>query len=252
MTVFAYLRVSTEDQTVESQKLGIVEYATRQGLTIDKYITDDGVSGTVLAKDRNLNKILKQAKEGDKVIVSELSRLGRSTADVINTCQIFIKKGVSCYFIKQNMALDNTPMGKMMVAILSAFAEMERDLISQRTIEGLRRAKAQGKVLGRKVGSGGFSKLDDKEEEIRKLIERGYNKNQLAKKFKVSFCCVQKFLSNKNIFIINNPNLSEEQKEEIKEELGLNKKRKYKRIKTIPDNVKTTITKTSNSIKLSW
>lgn len=252
MTVYAYYRVSTDKQDYESQKVGVVEYAKRNGLTIDKEVIDDGVSGTVLAKDRKLNTILKKAVKGDTVITSELSRLGRSTADVINTCQLFVKKGVNCYLIKQGMAIDNTPMGKMMIAILGAFAEMERDLISQRTKEGLARVKATGKVLGRRVGSGGYSKLDDKEEEIRKLIDKGYNKNQLAKKFKVSFCCIQKFLSNKNIFIVNNPNLSEEQKEEIKEELGLYKKRRYKPIKTIPDNAKTTITKTSNSIKLSW
>lgn len=200
MTVYAYLRVSTEDQTVESQKLGIVEYATRQGLTIDKYITDDGVSGTVLAKDRNLNKILKQAKEGDKVIVSELSRLGRSTADVINTCQIFIKKGVSCYFIKQNMALDNTPMGKMMVAILSAFAEMERDLISQRTIEGLRRAKAQGKVLGRPIGCRNLKlKTDAIAEEIISMFNQGKTKTEIAKKFNLSKPTLYRFLIKKGV-----------------------------------------------------
>lgn len=251
MTTWAYYRVSTEEQTVESQKIGVLDYAKRLNLNIDREIIDDGVSGTVLAKDRNLNKILKQAKQGDKVIVSELSRLGRSTSDVLNTCQIFIKRGIDCYFVKQSMALDNTPMGKMMVAILSAFAEMERDLISQRTKEGLARVKAQGKVLGRRIGSGGFSKLDDKEEEIKQLVERGYNKNQLAKKFNVSFCCVHKFCNSKNIHI-KSQKLSKEQVKEIREELKYKTFHKYKKLNIIPEGAKTTITKTKNSIKLSW
>ncbi len=200
MTVYAYLRVSTDDQTVESQKLGIVEYATRQGLTIDKYITDDGVSGTVLAKDRKLNTILKKAVKGDTVITSELSRLGRSTADVINTCQLFVKKGVNCYLIKQGMAIDNTPMGKMMIAILGAFAEMERDLISQRTKEGLARIKAQGKSLGRPIGCRNIKlKTDAIAEEIISMFKQGKTKVEIAKKFNLSKPTLYRFLVKKGV-----------------------------------------------------
>ena len=251
MTVYAYYRVSTDKQDFESQKIGVVDYAKRAGLTIEKEIVDDGVSGTVLAKDRKLNVILKKSVKGDTVITSELSRLGRSTSDVINTCQSLIKKGVNVYLVKQGMAIDNTPMGKMMVAILGAFAEMERDLISQRTIEGLQRARANGKILGRRIGSGGFSKLDDKEEEIKQLVERGYNKNQLAKKFNVSFCCMHKFCNNKNIYI-KNQKLSKEQIKEIREELKYKTPHTYKKINIVPDGTKATITKTKTSIKLTW
>lgn len=198
MTVWAYYRVSTDDQTIESQKIGVVECAKRLNQRIEKEVIDDGVSGTVLAKDRNLNKILKQGKSGDKVIVAELSRLGRSTADVINTCQTFIKKGIYCYFVKQNMALDNTPMGKMMIAILSAFAEMERDLISQRTKEGLARAKAQGKKLGRKFGMS-WSKLNSVKDEVIKEFKNGSSKRGLAGKYGVSWCTIQRFLQKEKI-----------------------------------------------------
>lgn len=197
MTVYAYYRVSTDKQDYESQKIGVVEYAKRNGLTIDKEVIDDGVSGTVLAKDRKLNNILKKAVKGDTVITSELSRLGRSTADVINTCQLFVKKGVNCYLIKQGMVIDNTPMGKMMIAILGAFAEMERDLISQRTKEGLARVKAQGKILGRRKGFS-WSKLAEYKEEIRELCKTNHL-TYIAKKYNVSWGTLYRFCDNNGI-----------------------------------------------------
>ena len=130
--IWAYYRVSTGKQDIDAQKLGVKDYADRQGWSIDREIIDDGVSGTVIAKKRNLWKIVKESTDGDWVIVSELSRLGRSTIDVLETCSILGEKGVNVWFVKQGIALDKSPMGKMILAILSAFSEMERDLISQR------------------------------------------------------------------------------------------------------------------------
>lgn len=146
MTVFAYYRVSTDKQDYESQKIGVVEYANRMGLTIDKEIVDDGVSGTVKACKRNLKKILVQMRHGDIVITSELSRLGRSTSDVLQTCEKFANRGVSCYLVKQGMALDRSPMGKMMTAIFSAFAEM----LSARWQAEIRIAGGYNEAMARK------------------------------------------------------------------------------------------------------
>lgn len=126
MTVWAYYRVSTDKQDYNSQKLGVLDYCDKNGLTIEKEVVDDGVSGCIKAKDRNLNKIIKNGNKGDWLIVSELSRLGRSTIDVLETCRIFGKKGINVYLVKQSIKLDESPMGKMILAILSAFAEMER------------------------------------------------------------------------------------------------------------------------------
>ena len=103
MTVYAYYRVSTDKQDYNSQKLGVVEYCCRANFNIDKEILDEGVSGTVKAKDRKLWKIIKESKEGDYLITSELSRLGRSTVDVLETCNTLSKKGVNVYFVKQAM-----------------------------------------------------------------------------------------------------------------------------------------------------
>lgn len=196
MTVYAYYRVSTEKQDCNSQKLGVVEHCNRAGLKIDKEVIDDGVSGTVRAKERKLWSIVKIAKKGDYLITSELSRLGRSTVDVLETCNILAKKGVNVYFVKQGMGLDQSPMGKMMTAILSAFAEMERDLISQRTVEGLARAKAQGKHLGRPHGMN-YSKL--KIEEVSALAENGYNKTEIATSLSCTWLTIHRFCRKNNI-----------------------------------------------------
>lgn len=181
--IYAYYRVSNSDQNYNSQKLGVEEYCKRCGYEIDKEVIDDGVSGTVKAKDRNLWKIIKEAKSGDWVITSELSRIGRSTTDVLQTLNTLSKKGVNVYFVKQAMQLDQSPMGKMMTAILSAFAEMERDLISQRTKEGIDRAKREGKHVGRPFSSTNtLYKLDDERHYIGIMLMQGITYAEMARR----------------------------------------------------------------------
>lgn len=191
--IYAYYRVSSEDQNYNSQKLGVLEWCNRAGWKIDKEVVDDGISGTVKAKDRRLWKIVKEAQKGDWVITSELSRIGRSTTDVLNTLNTLAKKGVNVYFVKQAMQLDQSPMGKMMTAILSAFAEMERDLISQRTIEGIERARREGKHIGRPSG-----KQSDvfkmKEEELRACRRSGMSKSQISRCYNIHRQTVNKYM----------------------------------------------------------
>lgn len=244
MTVWAYYRVSTGKQDIDSQKVGVYDYAKRQGLKIDKEILDDGVSGVVLAKDRNLNKIIKQSQKGDKVIVPELSRLGRSTSDVINTCNQFIVKGVNVYFIKQSMSLDNTPMGKMMVAILSAFSEMERDLIRQRSIEGIARAKAEGKQIGRPYGFT-YCSLDSKKDEIQQMLRDGYNYSQIARKLNTSWATLYRFLKLHGLYKAKINVSKNDDRNFVKVE-------KYTPVKKIPAGVITEKIITKNSIKIRW
>ena len=202
MTVYAYYRVSTDRQDYNSQKLGVVEYCTRASLNIDKEIVDDGVSGTVKAKNRKLWKIVKEAQKGDYLVTSELSRLGRSTVDVLETCNILSNKGVNVYFVKQAMGLDQSPMGKMMTAILSAFAEMERDLIRQRTIEGLARARAQGKHLGRPHGTT-YRKLNI--DEVLELVRAGFNKAEIARLLECNWQTIHRFCKENNINVEYKP-----------------------------------------------
>ena len=169
----------------------------RNNYLIDYEIIDDGVSGTVLAKDRRLNKIIKNSTFGDILIVSELSRIGRSTSDVLQTLNTLSNKGVEVHFVKQNMKMDKSPMGKMMVAVMSAFAELERDLISQRTIEGLARVKSEGKKLGRPYGSkNALYKLDGCEQLVKDWLDEGKTKSYIAKRLNVHRSSLYHFIKN--------------------------------------------------------
>lgn len=197
MTVWAYYRVSSDLQNYKSQKVGVYEWCKRNGYILDKEIIDDGVSGTVLVKNRQLNRIIKESKFGDILVVSELSRIGRSTSDVLTTLNILSNKGVEVHFVKQNMKMDKSPMGKMMIAIMSAFAELERDLISQRTTEGLARVKSEGKILGRPAGSKNKEyKLDGCEDLIKDWLVEGKTKTYIAKRLKVHRSSLYHFIKN--------------------------------------------------------
>ena len=194
--IYAYFRVSTDKQDYTCQKFGVMEFAKKRGWNIDKEIIDDGVSGTILAKNRKLQQILKHSKKGDIVITSELSRFGRNTKDIINTCDLFIDKGVECWFVKQNMGLDNSPMGKLLVGIFACFSQLERDLIAERTREALAKKKSEGITLGRPAGSKNkHNKLDGKEEEIIKLLKKGIPKYKIAKKLKTTKPTLNKYIS---------------------------------------------------------
>lgn len=187
MTVWAYYRVSTDKQDYESQRFGVLEYAKHKNLTIDREIIDDGVSGTKQARKRKLGIILNEMKSGDIVITSELSRLGRSAVDVILTCDTFVKQGVSCYLVKQGMAIDGSPTGKLMTTIFSAFAEMERDLIALRTKEALQKLKSMGKKLGREKGLKNKTHImDGKEIEFLAMLVCEMSMVEISKKLNIS------------------------------------------------------------------
>ena len=196
MTVWAYYRVSTDKQDYNSQKLGVLDYCDKNGLTIEKEVVDDGVSGCIKAKDRNLNKIIKNGNKGDWLIVSELSRLGRSTIDVLETCRIFGKKGINVYLVKQSIKLDESPMGKMILAILSAFAEMERDLMIQRSKEGIERARQQGKHLGRPFGFT-YRKLNI--QDVKTLRDTGLAKAEMARLLNCDWKTLHRFMKENKI-----------------------------------------------------
>ena len=195
MTVWAYYRVSTDKQDYASQKVGVLEYAKRNNLKIDNEIIDDGVSGTVVAKRRKLRIIMQKMKKGDTVITSELSRLGRNLSDIILTCDTFVKKGVNCCLVKQNMIIDHSPIGKLLIAIFGAFSELERDLISQRTAEGLRRIKESGKKIGRPRGKLSPRHITDgKETEVLAFKTMGYPNRQIARFCGISAPTVKRLL----------------------------------------------------------
>ena len=143
-SIVAYARVSTEDQTCENLRRTIsARYA------VGKWFADDGVSGAIAATERPaMAALLAYVREGDVVVVAAIDRLGRNTIDVLNTVEALKMKGVSVVSMREGFDLA-TPAGKLMLTMLAAVAELERENLKARQLAGLERAKAEGKNLGR-------------------------------------------------------------------------------------------------------
>lgn len=193
--IYAYLRVSTDAQDTENQRMGVEAKARALGLTIDKYIIDNGVSGTIDPSNRKFGKLLKQAKSGDIIIVSEISRLGRRLFMLFRILETLLNNGVKVYSVKDGYALDNTLQSKVLAFAFGMAAEIERDMISQRTRESLARIKATGRKLGREFGSKNkHHKLDGKTDLIIKLKQSGLSNRKIAQKVRVSSTTINEFI----------------------------------------------------------
>ncbi len=144
-----YLRVSTIRQDLENQRHEIEEYANEHGLMVDEYIQIE-ISSRKTTKERRIDELLEMLCKGDTLIVSELSRLGRSVGELCQIVDSLIKKQVKLIAIKQNMVINgkHDMASKVMITMFALMAEIERDMISQRTKNGLAVAKAKGKKLG--------------------------------------------------------------------------------------------------------
>lgn len=147
--IIGYLRVSTDTQDVENQKHEIEAYASREGMTVDTWIQVE-MSSRRSTRERRLDETLDLLKRGDSLIVSELSRIGRSIRENLNILHELGKKGVTTHIVKQGLRTNgkNDVLATMLLANVSFAAELERDLISQRTKAALARKKAEGKKLG--------------------------------------------------------------------------------------------------------
>jgi DNA invertase Pin-like site-specific DNA recombinase len=182
MRVVAYLRVSKDSQDVKNQRLAILEFARREKMEVDDFV-EITVSSRKSTKERKVDQLLEELDTGDTLIVSELSRMGRSVGEIITTVDTLVKKKIRFIAIKEGIRLNGSQdmQTKVMVTMFSLFAEIERDLISMRTKEGLAAAKASGKKLGRPKGVLGKSKLDGREDEIKRLLALGVSKASIAK-----------------------------------------------------------------------
>ena len=196
----AYLRVSTPQQDVSSQRLAILEYAQKHDLHIDDFI-EATASGQASEKRRRLDELTSALQPGDRLVVSELSRLGRSLGQVVAVLDALAKAGVAFVALKENIRVEGRPdiQTKVMTTLFALFAEVERDLISERTREGLARARASGRKLGRPKGSLGVSRLDGKEEEIRHFLELGVSKTAIAKITGVSRTALYSFMTTRGL-----------------------------------------------------
>lgn len=184
--IIGYLRVSTIDQDTEKNKAAVLAFANAKGFIGKVEFVEEKISGLKSWKKRKLNDLVQSMQAGDILIVPELSRLGRSLVEVLEVLNTLKDKEVKVYSVKENFQLNGDDMqSKVMRTMLGLFAEIERDLISARTKEGLAAAKASGKRLGRPKGPG-KSKLDGFRPEIEALLKNGSRKNFVAKRYGVT------------------------------------------------------------------
>lgn len=195
--IYGYIRVSTDRQTVENQRYEIRTFCKKEGLQVDKWIAET-TSGANEVNKRKLGQLLEGVQQGDIIICSEISRLGRSLfmiMEILNHCMTI---GVKVWTIKDNYRLGDDITSKVLAFAFGLSAEIERKLISQRTREALRRKKAEGVKLGRPKGPG-KRKLDGKEEEIRRFLEAGISKTRLSKLYNVNNSTFHDFLTAKGL-----------------------------------------------------
>lgn len=176
----AYIRASTDKQDLNNQKLEIYEYAKKNKLEVDDFIQMT-ISSRKTTKERRIDEMLSVLDDADTLIVTELSRLGRSTAEVIGLVNELIKKQVRVIAIKQNLDMKQHDMNsKIMITLFSLFAELERDLISLRTKEALASKKIQGIRLGKPKGTIQKSKFDQDIVKIKELLSLGLSVRKIA------------------------------------------------------------------------
>ncbi len=177
----AYLRVSTADQDLEKNKADILFFANHHDLGQVNFV-EEVASGRKPWRERHIANILEQLQAGDVMIVAELSRLGRSMLECMEILALATQKHIRVYSVKGDWQLDDSIQSKIIALVFSMAAEIERDLISKRTIEALRFKKAQGMTLGRPKGIG-KSKLDVFRPEIESLLANGATQKFIARRY---------------------------------------------------------------------
>lgn len=197
--IYGYIRVSTDKQTVENQRFEILEFAKRNSLVLDSWI-EETVSGTIRPENRALGKLLDSIQKDDLIICSELSRLGRSLFMIMSILNKLMEKGARIWTIKDGYRLGDDIQSKVLAFAFGLSAEIERNLISQRTKEALERKKAEGQKLGRPKGSTTeTSKLDGAEIGATIMLMQGISVNQMAKLYGVHRNTVKKFIAAKQL-----------------------------------------------------
>lgn len=200
MRTLAYLRVSTGGQDLGQQKLAILDYARQHRITVDD-IVEVHASTRRATQHTHVLALITTLAPGDRLLVSELSRLGRSLGQILQIVDALVQKGVHLVAIKEAIRFEGTQtlQSKALLALFGLFAEIERDLIAERTKEGLIAAQAQGKRLGRPKGVLGKSKLDGKEQEIQLLLRKRVSKASIARIVEVSPTTLQHFIQTRKL-----------------------------------------------------
>ncbi len=170
--IYGYIRVSTDKQTVENQRFELNQFCEKQTLVIDKWI-EETISGSKTVQERKLGLLLKKMKKGDVMICSELSRLGRNLLMIMGILNECMNREIQVWTIKDNYRLGSDINSKVLAFAFGLSAEIERNLISQRTKEALARKKAEGVILGRPKGrKSSKTKLTGQEKRIKELLNK--------------------------------------------------------------------------------
>jgi DNA invertase Pin-like site-specific DNA recombinase len=192
--IYGYIRVSTDKQTVENQRFEIERFCSKNEVKIEQWI-EETISGTKLPEKRVLGSLLTEAKRDDLIICSELSRLGRSLFMVMSILNRLMTAGVRVWTIKDNYRLGDNIQSKVLAFAFALSAEIERDLISQRTKEALARRRSEGVILGRPIGKKSRNvKLSGHEKEIQDLLDKNISKSAIGRIFGVNRMTVDTFM----------------------------------------------------------
>ena len=194
---YGYIRVSTDKQTVENQRFELLRFADQNGLSIDGWI-EETISGSKNYDKRKLGELLNHVQDGDLIICAELSRLGRSLFMIMEILSLCMNKGCRVWTIKDGYRLGDDIQSKVLAFAFGLSAEIERDLISQRTKEALRRKKQEGIKLGRPKGAlSKRVKLSGKESAIQVLLDEGTSYAQIARLLHVDRSTLVRFVKSR-------------------------------------------------------
>lgn len=193
----AYLRVSTIDQDIQKNKAAILSFANENNLGKVHFV-EEKVSGKVPWRERKIAEILQELKQGDNIIVSELSRLGRSMLECMEILAVASDKHINIYALKGNWRLDNSMQSKIVAVVFSMASEIEHELISKRTKEALAAKKAQGIPLGRPKGIS-TSKLDKNRVEIEALLKSGSTQKFIAERYDTTKANLHRWLTKRKL-----------------------------------------------------
>lgn len=176
----AYIRTSTDKQDLNNQKLEILEYARKKEVKVDEFV-EITISSRKTSKERRIDEVLQLLGASDTLIVTELSRLGRSTAEVIALINELVRRNIRIIILKQNLDIQQHDMNsKIVITLFSLFAELERDLISLRTKEALNAKRMQGMQLGKPKGTIQKSKFDKDVDRIKELLRLGLSVRKIT------------------------------------------------------------------------
>lgn len=192
--IYGYIRVSTDKQTTENQRFEILKYADEKHLSVGRWI-EETVSSTRKLSERKLGKLLSDMEKGDILLVSELSRLGRSLMEVMSILHTLMEKQVKVYTTKERYELGNNINSKVLAFAFSLSAEIERSMISARTREALARRKSEGKRLGRPKGRlSSVTKLTGKDDLIREYLSKKIPQTVIARLLNVNRLTVRNYI----------------------------------------------------------